>query len=204
VPSFKSLAELAAWHEQQADPLARPHRRVAVLVEHQQSAVLLRRMIGNRALTDPNRLVLAGPLPGVLRAIQRGRRRAKPGARRHGRRPHPVRQRTVIDNSPEAIDAFLRPRPVRGLPGVGTRTAATLTEYGLHSWPRAAAAPCPKRPSTPCSWREPRTGCTKPSVCSEPGYPGEPTKCAGQWLSRSIQDRFPGMIDRFPAYTSHR
>ncbi|MEU2740736.1 hypothetical protein ABZ656_36695 [Streptomyces sp. NPDC007095] len=63
MPSFKSLAELAAWHEQQADLLARPHRRVAVLVEHQQSAVLLRRMIGNRALTDPNRLVLAGPLP---------------------------------------------------------------------------------------------------------------------------------------------
>ncbi|MFC7266739.1 hypothetical protein [Streptomyces lutosisoli] len=62
-PNFKTLAELASWHEQQADPLARPQRRVAVLLEHQESAVLLRRMIGNRALVDPNRLTLAGPLP---------------------------------------------------------------------------------------------------------------------------------------------
>ncbi|MFE9018146.1 hypothetical protein ACFYNL_06190 [Streptomyces sp. NPDC007808] len=28
--------------------------------------------------------------------------------------------------------AFLRPRPVRELPGVGARTAATLADYGLH------------------------------------------------------------------------
>ncbi|MEU6258605.1 hypothetical protein [Streptomyces sp. NPDC047043] len=42
-------------------------------------------------------------------------------------------RRTVIDDSPEAITAFLQPRPVRELPGVGTKTAATLAEYGLHT-----------------------------------------------------------------------
>ncbi|WP_069764885.1 hypothetical protein [Streptomyces sp. LUP47B] len=45
----------------------------------------------------------------------------------------PLGRRTVIDDSPEAIAAFLRPRPVRELPGVGTKTAATLAEYGLHT-----------------------------------------------------------------------
>ncbi|MGW7425859.1 DNA polymerase Y family protein [Streptomyces sp. NPDC054813] len=45
----------------------------------------------------------------------------------------PPGQRTVIDDSPEAIADFLRPRPVRELPGVGVRTAATLGEYGLHT-----------------------------------------------------------------------
>ncbi|KAB1976845.1 hypothetical protein F8144_43385 [Streptomyces triticiradicis] len=40
---------------------------------------------------------------------------------------------TVIPDSPEAITGFLRPRPVRELPGVGTRTAATLADYGLHT-----------------------------------------------------------------------
>lgn len=42
-------------------------------------------------------------------------------------------KRTVIDNSPEAIDAFLRPRSVRELPGVGAKAAAILAEYGLHT-----------------------------------------------------------------------
>ncbi|MFF6954700.1 hypothetical protein ACFZAD_39630 [Streptomyces iakyrus] len=45
----------------------------------------------------------------------------------------PPGQRTVVDDSPEAIAAFLRPRPVHELPGVGARTAATLGEYGLHT-----------------------------------------------------------------------
>ncbi|MGW7210041.1 DNA polymerase Y family protein [Streptomyces sp. NPDC054837] len=45
----------------------------------------------------------------------------------------PPGRRTVIENAPEAIDAFLRLRPVRELPGIGTRTAATLAEYGLHT-----------------------------------------------------------------------
>ncbi|MFF3208934.1 hypothetical protein [Streptomyces sp. NPDC002962] len=45
----------------------------------------------------------------------------------------PPGRRTVIDDSPEAITAFLRPRLVRELPGVGAKAAATLTEYGLHS-----------------------------------------------------------------------
>ncbi|WP_245608088.1 DNA polymerase Y family protein [Streptomyces hokutonensis] len=45
----------------------------------------------------------------------------------------PLGKRTVIEGSPEAVDAFLRPRPVRELPGIGSRTAATLAEYGLHT-----------------------------------------------------------------------
>ncbi|WP_330309874.1 MULTISPECIES: DNA polymerase thumb domain-containing protein [unclassified Streptomyces] len=45
----------------------------------------------------------------------------------------PPGKRTVIEDSPEAIAAFLQPRPVRELPGVGARTAATLTEHGLHT-----------------------------------------------------------------------
>ncbi|MCX4459914.1 hypothetical protein OG585_45185 [Streptomyces sp. NBC_01340] len=45
----------------------------------------------------------------------------------------PPGRRTVIDDSPEAITAFLRPRPVRELPGVGAKAAATLAEYGLHT-----------------------------------------------------------------------
>ncbi|MFD8725275.1 hypothetical protein ACFV2H_46880 [Streptomyces sp. NPDC059629] len=45
----------------------------------------------------------------------------------------PLGRRTVIDDSPEAISAFLRPRPVRELPGVGEKTAALLGEYGLHT-----------------------------------------------------------------------
>ncbi|WP_442819052.1 DNA polymerase thumb domain-containing protein [Streptomyces sp. NBC_01235] len=41
--------------------------------------------------------------------------------------------RTVIDDSPEAISALLRTRPVRELPGAGGKTAALLGEYGLHT-----------------------------------------------------------------------
>ncbi|MER5227890.1 DNA polymerase Y family protein [Streptomyces flaveus] len=53
----------------------------------------------------------------------------------------PPGQRTVIDDSPEAIAAFLRPRPVRELPGVGAKIAATLGEYGLHTVGDAADVP---------------------------------------------------------------
>ncbi|MEV6840009.1 hypothetical protein AB0N17_36895 [Streptomyces sp. NPDC051133] len=53
----------------------------------------------------------------------------------------PPGQRTVIDDSPEAIADFLRPRPVRELPGVGARTAATLGEYGLHTVGDVAQVP---------------------------------------------------------------
>ncbi|MFJ4931579.1 DNA polymerase thumb domain-containing protein [Streptomyces sp. NPDC088736] len=44
----------------------------------------------------------------------------------------PPDRRTIIDHSPDAIATFLRTRPVRELPGVGSKTAATLTSYGLH------------------------------------------------------------------------
>ncbi|MGW9031596.1 hypothetical protein ACWGQ5_47825 [Streptomyces sp. NPDC055722] len=62
-PPFTSLAQLAVWHERQADPLARPLRRAAEIREHQQSAALFRRMIGNRVAADPNRLALVATLP---------------------------------------------------------------------------------------------------------------------------------------------
>ncbi|MEU9546291.1 DNA polymerase Y family protein [Streptomyces mirabilis] len=45
----------------------------------------------------------------------------------------PLGRRTVIEDSPEAVSAFLRPRPVRELPGVGGKTATLLGEYGLHT-----------------------------------------------------------------------
>ncbi|MGW2689898.1 DNA polymerase Y family protein [Streptomyces sp. NPDC001414] len=45
----------------------------------------------------------------------------------------PPDRRTIIDDSPETVAAFLRPRPVRELPGVGNKTAATLAEYGLRT-----------------------------------------------------------------------
>ncbi|MFE9769462.1 hypothetical protein ACFYPC_33920 [Streptomyces sp. NPDC005808] len=45
----------------------------------------------------------------------------------------PSDRRTVIDDSPEAITAFLRPRPADELPGVGAKTVAMLAEYGLHT-----------------------------------------------------------------------
>lgn len=41
-------------------------------------------------------------------------------------------RRTIIEDSHAAVAAFLRPRPVCELPGVGSKTAATLTSYGLH------------------------------------------------------------------------
>ncbi|WP_307527755.1 DNA polymerase Y family protein [Streptomyces umbrinus] len=53
----------------------------------------------------------------------------------------PLGQRTVIDDSPEAISAFLRPRPVRELPGVGGKTATLLGEYGLHTVGEVADVP---------------------------------------------------------------
>lgn len=62
-PAFERLAQLATWHERQADPLARPFRRAAEIREHQQTAALFRRMIGNRAAADPKRLTLVGTLP---------------------------------------------------------------------------------------------------------------------------------------------
>ncbi|MFJ8803112.1 DNA polymerase thumb domain-containing protein [Streptomyces sp. NPDC102487] len=42
-------------------------------------------------------------------------------------------RRLIIEDSPAAVRAFLRPRPVRELPGVGARATATLSDYGLHT-----------------------------------------------------------------------
>ncbi|WP_327749748.1 DNA polymerase thumb domain-containing protein [Streptomyces europaeiscabiei] len=53
----------------------------------------------------------------------------------------PPGRRTIVDDSPEAIAAFLRPRPVRELPGVGAKTSAMLGEYGLHTVSDVAEVP---------------------------------------------------------------
>ncbi|MFE7842883.1 hypothetical protein ACFU53_44525 [Streptomyces sp. NPDC057474] len=53
----------------------------------------------------------------------------------------PLGRRTVIDDSPASITAFLRPRPVRELPGIGAKATATLAEYGLHTVADVADVP---------------------------------------------------------------
>ncbi|MGW2707325.1 DNA polymerase Y family protein [Streptomyces sp. NPDC001340] len=59
--------------------------------------------------------------------------RAQRDARRHGLRPRPARSAYRHRRLPRGNHRLPAPRPVRELPGVGTRTAATLAEYGLHT-----------------------------------------------------------------------
>ncbi|MGW4784970.1 DNA polymerase Y family protein [Streptomyces sp. NPDC004230] len=40
---------------------------------------------------------------------------------------------TIINPTPQAIAAFLNPRPVHALPGIGPATANLLTRHGLHT-----------------------------------------------------------------------
>jgi Nucleotidyltransferase/DNA polymerase involved in DNA repair len=40
---------------------------------------------------------------------------------------------TIVDPTPDAIAAFLNPRPVHALPGIGPATATLLTRHGLHT-----------------------------------------------------------------------
>ncbi|MDX3064751.1 MULTISPECIES: DNA polymerase Y family protein [Streptomyces] len=55
----------------------------------------------------------------------------------------PVGQVLTVGHSPDEIRAFLRPRPVRELPGVGAATAATLARFGLYAVGDVAAVPLP-------------------------------------------------------------
>ncbi|MFF6979398.1 helix-hairpin-helix domain-containing protein [Streptomyces sp. NPDC008343] len=48
---------------------------------------------------------------------------------------------TVVDDTDQAIAAFLHPRPVAALPGVGPATARTLTHHGLQTVGDIARAP---------------------------------------------------------------
>jgi DNA polymerase-4 len=45
----------------------------------------------------------------------------------------PPGQITIVDATPDAITAFLNPRPVHALPGIGPATATLLTRHGLHT-----------------------------------------------------------------------
>ncbi|MEU0389184.1 DNA polymerase Y family protein [Streptomyces chartreusis] len=40
---------------------------------------------------------------------------------------------TIVDPTPDALAAFLNPRPVHALPGIGPATATLLTRHGLHT-----------------------------------------------------------------------
>ncbi|MGW9026800.1 DNA polymerase Y family protein [Streptomyces sp. NPDC055722] len=68
----------------------------------------------------------AGPGPMLARMALR---EAAPGTVR------------VVPGEPDAVTAFLAPLPVRALPGVGGVTARTLSEYGLDTVGKLAAAP---------------------------------------------------------------
>ncbi|SOR84431.1 hypothetical protein [Streptomyces chartreusis] len=80
----------------------------------------------------------------------------------------PPGQRTIVDDSPEAIAAFLSPRPARELPGVGAKTAMTLGEYGLHT-----VGDVVEVPSSRCN------------VCSGPGPAAPSTNMRGAATPRS-------------------
>jgi DNA polymerase-4 len=58
----------------------------------------------------------------------------------HGGLPGTVR---VVRDDPAEVAAFLNPRPVAALPGVGPSTARTLGDYGLDTIGRIAATPVP-------------------------------------------------------------
>jgi DNA polymerase IV len=51
------------------------------------------------------------------------------------------RRTTQIPSDQAATDAWLRPRPVTALPGIGPATATTLSSYGLHTIGQVADVP---------------------------------------------------------------
>ncbi|MET7381304.1 hypothetical protein ABZT08_21180 [Streptomyces sp. NPDC005526] len=93
-----------------------------------RDAVELASVIRIRALAlhGVDCVIGAGPGPMLARMALRD---ARPGTTR------------AVPGDPDAVAEFLAGRPVAALPGVGAATARTLTEYGLDTVDRVAAAP---------------------------------------------------------------
>ncbi|MER6568925.1 hypothetical protein ABT288_22755 [Streptomyces sp. NPDC001093] len=93
-----------------------------------RSAVELASVIRVRALAlyGVDCVIGAGPGPMLARVALQG---ARPGVT------------CAVPEDPDGIAEFLAGRPVSALPGVGTATARTLSEYGLDTLGLVAAAP---------------------------------------------------------------
>ncbi|MCT7355569.1 hypothetical protein N4P33_25935 [Streptomyces sp. 15-116A] len=93
-----------------------------------RSAVELASVIRVRALAlhGVDCVIGAGPGPMLARMALRD---ARPGVT------------GVVPEDPDAVAGYLAGKPVAALPGVGTRTARTLCEYGLDTLGRVAGAP---------------------------------------------------------------
>ncbi|MFI6351462.1 DNA polymerase thumb domain-containing protein [Streptomyces sp. NPDC050743] len=93
-----------------------------------RGAVELASVIRVRALAlyGVDCVIGAGPGPVLARVAQRD---ARPGVT------------CAVPEDPDGIAEFLAERPVSALPGVGTATARTLSEYGLDTLGRVAGAP---------------------------------------------------------------
>ncbi|MGV9454280.1 DNA polymerase Y family protein [Streptomyces sp. NPDC003635] len=93
-----------------------------------RDAVELASVIRVRALALHGVDCAIGAGPGTMLA-RMALREARPGVTR------------VVPSEPDRIVEFLAEKPVTALPGVGAATARTLSEYGLDTLGRVAAAP---------------------------------------------------------------